>query len=140
MDVACLALPNQVYADMATVLIATMDSLVYDTLSAEIAGEGHTVVWACDGQEAVDSTLAAKPDLLFLEEALPVFSGFEAVALLRGDPDVPLALPILLLGDHAVEPHRFARSGFTAQFPKTHSHFEMRELLAAHLAGGAVVW
>jgi len=126
--------------DMAIVLIATMDSVVFDTLSAEVAGEGHEVLWASNGQDAYDQTLSRKPDLLFVENALPIFNGFELVALLRGDPDVPPALPVLLIGDDAVEPHRFERSGFTAQFPKTHGYFELREVLAAHLRPGVATW
>ena len=117
-----------------------MDSTVLDSLAAEVSGEGHAVLWASDGKDAVDLTLSERPDLLFLEEELPVFNGYEITALLRGDPEVPKALPILLLADGAVEPHRFERSGFTGRFPKTHGYFEVRELLAAHIQPGAVLW
>lgn len=117
-----------------------MDSLVYDALSAEVAGEGHEVLWASDGQEACDLTLARRPDLLLLEQALPVFDGFEVADILRGDPDVPKALPIVLVADHGVEPHRLERSGFSGIFPKTHGYFELREFLAAHIQPDAIVW
>ena len=125
---------------MAKVLIATMDSLVFDTLSAEVAGEGHEVLWASDGKDACDLTLSSEPALVFVEEELPVFDGFEVAQILRGDPDVPRELPIVLLSDEPVEPHRFERSGFTAQFAKTHGYFEVRELLAAHLTADLPAW
>lgn len=116
---------------MATVLIATMDSRAYDSLSSEIQGEGHEVLWASDGQEACE--LAARVELVFLDTALPVFSAYEAVALLRGDPDIPRALPVLLLSDDIPEPHEFERAGFTGQFRKSHSFCDVRELLSKYL-------
>lgn len=125
---------------MATVILATMDTQVHDTLSPEIAGEGHTVVWARDGQEACDGTLSEEPALIFVERALPIFDGFEVAEILRADPDVPRELPIILLSDEPVDPHQFARSGFTEQFPKSHGYFEVRELLAAHIHADFPVW
>ncbi|MCF6286459.1 MAG: hypothetical protein L3K26_14890 [Candidatus Hydrogenedentes bacterium] len=115
---------------MAMILIATMDSTEFTTLSAEIEGEGHDVLWASDGKEAVEQALSQRPAVVFLSSALPVYDGFEVAEILRGAPDVPRALPLLLLSDEAVEPHRFERSGFTEQFPKTHGHHDVREILA----------
>jgi len=117
---------------MATVLIATMDSREFGVLSAEIEGEGHEALWAQDGQEAIDMTLERRPGVVFLDPQLPVFSGFEVAEILRGDPEVPGDLPLLLLCDGAIEPHLFDRSGFTAQFYKKHAHQEVRELMSRY--------
>lgn len=125
---------------MARVLIATMDSRQYDALSAEVSGEGHDVIWALDGKDAYDQTLAQAPELVFLDESLEVFNAFEVAEMFRGDPDVPAALPVFLLSDHAVEPHRFEHSGFTGQFTKTHGYHELRELLAAHIRPETTAW
>lgn len=116
---------------MATILIGTMDSQAFDSLSSEILGEGHEVLWASDGKEACD--LARRAELVFLDTALPIFNAYEVAAILRGDPDVPRDLPIFLLGDEAVEPHLFERSGFTGQFRKSHSYCDVRELLSNQL-------
>lgn len=116
---------------MATILIATMDSQAYDALSSEILGEGHEVLWASDGKEACD--LAPGAALVFLDASLPIFDAYEVATLLRGDPDLPRYLPILLLGDEAAEPHQFERAGFTGQFRKSHSYCDVRELLSCHL-------
>jgi CheY-like chemotaxis protein len=115
---------------MATVLIATEDSTAFSILSAEIEGEGHSALWACDGQEAVDMALEQKPSLVLLDASLPVYSGFEVVEMLRADPEIPRSLPVLLLTDEAIDPHRFEQAGFTEQFPKTHDHHVMREVLS----------
>lgn len=115
---------------MATILIATMDSTDYTTLSAEIEGEGYDVLWACDGQEAIEMVLTQQPMVAFIDINLTVFNGFEVADLLRGDPEVPKELPLLLFSDEAIEPHRFDTSGFTEQFHKTHSHQSLREALS----------
>ena len=118
---------------MAEILIGTMDSQVFDSLSREIMGEGHEVRWASDGKEACELTQGV--ELVFLDAALPIFNGYEVAAILRGDPEVPRELPIFLLADEAVEPHQFERSGFTGQFRKSHSYCDVRELLSTHLRG-----
>lgn len=120
---------------MATILIATMDSQAYDSLSSEILGEGYEVLWASDGKEACD--LAPGAALVFLDASLPIFNAYEVATLLRGDPDLPRDLPILLLGDEAAEPHQFERAGFTGQFRKSHSYCDVRELLSCHLQATA---
>ena len=116
---------------MSTILVATIDSQAFESLSSEIQGEGHDVLWAGDGKEACD--LAPGAELVFVDAALPIFDGFEVATLLRGDPDVPRDLPILLLADDAAEPHLFERAGFTGQFRKSHSYCDVRELLSTHL-------
>lgn len=122
---------------MATVLIATMDSQAYESLSSEIQGEGHEVLWASDGQEACE--LACGAALVFLDQVLPVFSAFEVVTALRGNPDLPRELPVLLLSDDVPEPHEFEMAGFTGQFRKSHSYCDVRELLSKHLPSHAVL-
>ena len=115
---------------MATILIATEDSLAYGVLSAEIEGEGFEVLWAQDGYEAIELTRAQKPSAVFMESKLSIFNGFEVAETLRSDPDVPADLPIYLYEDDAVEPHRFEQAGFTAQFLKKHAYQDIREILA----------
>lgn len=116
---------------MAIIVIASLDGEAVTTLSNELEAEGHKVRWAGDGQEACEMAVGAA--LVFLERELPVFSGFEVAAILRGDPDIPRELPILLLDDDAVDPHVFDHSGFTGQFRKSHSYHEVRELVSVHL-------
>lgn len=116
---------------MAAILIATMDSQSFDSLSSEIQGEGHEVLWASNGQDACDMAIGA--DMVFLDTALPIFNGYEVATILRGDPDLPGELPIFLLADEAVEPHQFEQAGFTGQFRKSHSYCDVRELLSSQL-------
>ena len=118
---------------MPSILIATDDTALYTVLSAECAGEGHATLWAANGHEAVELTLAHAPDLIFLDIALAIFNGIEACAMLREDPGVPGSLAIYLLTDDEVNPNTLLRCGATGIFPKTHAGSELRELLAQEL-------
>jgi DNA-binding response OmpR family regulator len=58
--------------------------------------EGHDVVTARDGQEAIDMLVGTKPDLMILDVMMPRKNGFEVCAEVRADPDFS-GMPILML-------------------------------------------
>ena len=58
--------------------------------------EGHEVVTARDGQEAMDVLAAARPDLMILDVMMPRKNGFEVCAEVRTDPEMS-GMPILML-------------------------------------------
>lgn len=65
------------------VLVAD-DSRVFRALVAEILRErGHDVLEAGNGREALEMTLAARPELLVLDALMPLLSGFDVLARLR---------------------------------------------------------
>lgn len=116
---------------MAVVLIATSDSALAITLSAEIEALGHEPLWEADGHAAHMAALESQPKVVFMDTTLPVHTGLELAALLRADPDLPRELPLLLLTDDAVDPHTLERNGITAVFPKTHEAAALREILVS---------
>jgi len=58
--------------------------------------EGHEVVTASDGQEAMDLLAATRPDLMILDVMMPRKNGFEVCADVRADPALS-RMPILML-------------------------------------------
>lgn len=64
---------------------------------------GFVVLQATDGQVAIDATLSRRPDLILMDQAMPVMDGLAAIRWLRQhDMDHGQApLPILLLSAHA---------------------------------------
>jgi DNA-binding response OmpR family regulator len=118
---------------MATVLIATGDSRVFEVLAAEAGGEGHRVLWAADGKEAYDMALSDAPDLVMLDSSLPVFDAFETCSLLRGDPTVPADLPVFVLSDEDLDRRRLEKVRLTGRFAKSHGASELREFLTRYL-------
>jgi DNA-binding response OmpR family regulator len=58
--------------------------------------EGHEVVTASDGQEAIDRLAEARPDLMILDVMMPRKNGFEVCEQVRADPAYT-GMPILML-------------------------------------------
>jgi len=115
---------------MAKILLATDDAELYAILSAEIEGEGHSCLWAVNGQDAYETATQEQPDAVLLDVALDIFDGFECCAMLREDPDIPKELPILLLSDDALNPKLLERVLASRHFSKTHITHELIDLLA----------
>lgn len=119
---------------MANILVAALDSACLDPLCAELAAEGHDVDVTTDGHDAYTAALARTPDLVFLETNLPTFNGYETCAMLRADPSLPAALPVLLLTGADFDSRALEKAGATGHFPKRHSFQELREIVVGHLA------
>ena len=120
---------------MSKVLVATADGGYLSVLEAEIEAEGHTVLWASDGQQAHEMTLSEAPELVLLDLSLPVFNGLETAEALRADPEVPADLPIILATDEDLHPHILERSGVTLHMPKSHAAQELRDVLVDYVLG-----
>ncbi len=84
---------------MATVLIVDDDPKIRDLLRLYVEREGHTALFAADGQAAVTTALENKPDLLLLDLMLPGLDGFEVCRRLREESDVPVILLTARSGD-----------------------------------------
>ena len=79
---------------MARILIAEDDRAILLGLSENLAFDGHVVVKALRGDEALDCIESEKPDLLILDVMLPGVNGFEICRRVRRRDRT---LPILML-------------------------------------------
>src|SRR3954464_8757644 len=64
-------------------------------LQALLQAEGHHVLLAADGQEALDLAAAHRPDLVILDGRMPRLDASDACRQLRADPALA-DLPILM--------------------------------------------
>ncbi|HTP52657.1 MAG TPA: response regulator [Anaeromyxobacteraceae bacterium] len=81
------------------ILIADDDRLVRTLLSDVLAGQGHEVVSASDGNEAVELCLREQPDAVILDFLMPRLSGIDALARMRqGGRRVPAVLLTAISG------------------------------------------
>jgi CheY-like chemotaxis protein len=63
---------------------------------------GHQVAIAGNGQEAVEVAQTGMPDLILMDISMPIMSGMEATAAIRGIESVQ-NIPIIAVTAHAME-------------------------------------
>ena len=73
------------------ILIADDDENVRRSLASYLEDEGHTIVHAQDGRQAVAKYTKQAPELTLIDLRMPVMDGLEALReILRADPDAPI--------------------------------------------------
>ena len=107
------------------VLIVEDDRTLLDVLKYNLTKEGHDVVTASDGVEALDMARNKKPDLIVLDVMLPKLDGFEVCRILRRETTTP----ILMLTAKASETDKVVGLELGADDYMT-KPFSMREFLA----------
>lgn len=79
---------------MARILIADDDPILRMTVVEFLGAEGHDVIEAVDGREALDMLASAPFDLLIVDMLMPNVDGLEVIMQLRKSG---VALPILAI-------------------------------------------
>jgi len=79
-----------------TVLIANDQEWWARSLESILAPNGFSVVRAYTGGQALEQARATAPDLIILDAQLPDIHGFEVCRLLRSDPHIGPATPIII--------------------------------------------
>ena len=90
---------------MAKILLVEDNEMNRDSLSRLLARRGFEVIFAVDGEEAVEVTKAALPDLVLMDISLPRLDGYEATRLLRTF-EATRNIPIIALTAHAMTSDR----------------------------------
>lgn len=85
---------------MAKILLVEDNEMNRDMLSRRLLRQGHELVMAVDGQEAVDKAMTEAPDLILMDLSLPIIDGWEATRRIRTASNRPL--PIIALTAHAM--------------------------------------
>jgi two-component system, cell cycle response regulator DivK len=86
---------------MATIMVVEDNELSRDALSRRLARRGYRVVLAVDGQQAIDTARAERPDLILMDLGLPGIDGWEATRQLKADRPTR-HIPIIVLSAHAM--------------------------------------
>ena len=84
------------------VLVAEDSSTVRRLVSARLAADGHDVIEAEDGEEALALAFSERPDVVVLDKVMPKLDGFEIVRALR-EHEETRALPVVMLTEKAGE-------------------------------------
>jgi two-component system cell cycle response regulator DivK len=70
-----------------------------------LKNKGYEIIEAIDGEEAVEKTIAQKPDLILLDISIPKLNGYEVTRILKGKEDVK-DIPVVALTAHAMKGDR----------------------------------
>lgn len=97
--------------DPLRILIADDDAEQRHVLADFLRTEGHEVILARDGEEAVRMAVVERPDVVVMDVAMPRLDGFSACRWLLRDPSLART-PVLLLT--AMLPDRGACRSVTA--------------------------
>jgi two-component system alkaline phosphatase synthesis response regulator PhoP len=89
---------------MARILVVDDHPQIVRLVQLELEREGHAVLAAGDGEEALRVIRQQRPALVVLDINLPVKDGLEVLREVRSDPELQ-ETPVILLTvlDHAVE-------------------------------------
>ena len=90
---------------MTKLLLVEDNALNRDMLSRRLERMGYNVLVACDGQEGVDMTRMHKPTLVLMDINMPIMDGWQALKVLKNDPDTA-NIPVIALTAHAMTSDR----------------------------------
>lgn len=83
-------------ASMPTVLVIDDEVHIIKIIEYKLRAAGHTVISARDGIEGVERAKVERPDLILLDIMMPRMDGFQALEILKENPETQ-AIPVLML-------------------------------------------
>ena len=110
---------------MPRILVVDDEPTLVETIRYNLRREGHEVITATDGVQAIESARRDRPDLVILDLMLPKLDGFEVCRAIRRDQTVPILM--LTAKDDEVDKVVGLELGADDYMTKP---FSMRELLA----------
>ena len=78
------------------ILLVEDDRFLRKAAEVRLRRAGYTVITAADGEEAIATASAMRPDLVLLDLIMPRMQGFEVLRLLRTQPNME-GVPIVVL-------------------------------------------
>jgi DNA-binding response OmpR family regulator len=83
---------------MATVLVVDDEDDIRELVRINLELDGHRVICAADGDEALDAMRRDAPDLVLLDINMPRLDGWEVLGAIKAESDVGLAqTPVMMV-------------------------------------------
>ena len=90
---------------MSKILIAEDNPVNRELLRELLEMRGHTVVEACDGEEALRVIEQTRPDLVLLDIGMPLLDGFGVIRKIRENPRFA-SMPVVAVTAYAMQGDR----------------------------------
>lgn len=121
----------------AKILVVDDDESLRELLRMHLASAGYDVSTASDAINAGYQVLKNPPDLILSDINMPHMDGFEFVAALKSDKTLPY-IPVIFLTSMEDGDHRGKDLGAVGYLTKPVRADRLLELVAQHVAGGAI--
>lgn len=90
---------------MAKILLVEDNEMNRDVMFRLLSRRGYQVVFAEDGEAAIEQAQVERPDLVLMDISLPKIDGYEATRRLR-ESEAGRVIPIIALTAHAMTSDR----------------------------------
>ena len=90
---------------MKKILLVEDNEMNKDMLSRRLIKKGYEVVFAMDGQEAIDMAQSETPDVILMDMGLSVKDGLQATKEIKENSDTA-NIPVIALTANAMAEHR----------------------------------
>jgi class 3 adenylate cyclase len=88
--------PAGLPVERGTILVVDDDEINRDLLARRLSREGHRIVTAADGRQALDCIRAQAFDLILLDIIMPELNGIQVLEQLKADPELR-HVPVLMI-------------------------------------------
>ena len=129
------AAPDAVHADAPLILVVDDESDLRALLRDQLEMEGFRVMEAGRALEAIELARERKPNLITMDVMLPDLDGFEAIRLLRAQPETATT-PVVILTAVEVEPGDTRALGATVHLTKPFGGAALLKAVRAGLKAG----
>ena len=118
------------------VLVVEDNPLSLELLRELLEAEGHRVISAVSGSEALSIARAERPDLILMDIQLPGIDGLTVTRILKAEPETR-EIPVIVIIAHAMRDDidRALQAGCVAYLPKPLDTQRFRDLVARLLGG-----
>ena len=119
---------------MGRILVAEDNAANLELMREILDIQGHEIIEAHDGSEALLQAELAKPDLILLDVNMPVLNGFEVLERLRANPQLA-AIKVVALTAYAMRGDRekALEAGFDGYLTKPIDIQTLTETITAFL-------
>lgn len=113
---------------MATILVVEDHQVTQRVLSKRLRNDGHEVMTADNGRQALEHLASARIDLIISDIAMPEMDGLELLDHIRADPRTK-SIPVIMLTTSVLDDHRKTarEKGANAFLEKPVSSWELAE-------------
>jgi twitching motility two-component system response regulator PilH len=120
---------------MAKVLLVDDSPLLLKIGRSLLEKEGHTVLTALNGREAVAQAKKASPQVIFMDAEMPDMDGMEACRALKADASTR-SIPVYICTGHDLsdeQTRKFQSAGAAGWLQKPYKSEDISALIAKHI-------